>query len=205
MLATVAASFFLDEPLRRRMEANLNAALKGYSVRLGKLDFHPIGLSLDLEDLIIHQNGNPEPPVAQIPKLAASVDWRALLRGRVVADFVIDSPRLYINRKQARQEIEDQTPIKDRGWQQAVEEIYPLKINHFAIYNGQITYIDEGPFRPLELTAVNLFAENIRNVSSAEGVYPSPVHIDATVFQRGKLQVKGNADFLAEPSISFQD
>jgi len=81
VLATVAASFFLDEPLRRRMEANLNAALKGYSVRLGKLDFHPIGLSLDLEDLIIHQNGNPEPPVAQIPKLAASVDWRAICAG----------------------------------------------------------------------------------------------------------------------------
>lgn len=204
VLATVVASFFLDEPLRRRMEANLNAALKGYSVRLGKLDFHPIGLSLDLEDLIIRQKGNPEPPVAQISKLAASVDWRAILRGRVVADFVIDSPRLYINRKQARQEIEDQTPIKERGWQQAVEEIYPLKINHFAIYNGQITYIDEGSFRPLELTAVNLFAENIRNITSAEGVYPSPVHIDATVFQRGKLQVKGNADFLAEPSVSFK-
>ena len=88
--------------------------------------------------------------------------------------FVIDQPRLNINRKQARQEIEDKTPIKDRGWQQAVEEIYPLKINHFAIYNGEITYIDQGPFRPLELTAVNLFAENIRNVSSAKGSLPFP-------------------------------
>lgn len=204
IVIVIVVSYLIDEPLRRRMEANLNAALKGYSVRVGQLDFHPIGLSLDLKNLVIRQNENPEPPVAEIAELSASVDWLAIVRGRVVADFVIHDPKLYINRKQARKEIEDKTPIKERGWQQAVEEIYPLKINHFAIYNGQLTYIDEGPFRPLELTGVNLFAENIRNVSSGEGVYPSPVHIDATVFHEGKLQLNGHADFLAEPHVSFK-
>jgi hypothetical protein len=204
LLIVIAASFLVDEPLRRRMEGNLNAVLKGYSVHIDKLDFHPVGLSLDLENVTIRQKVNPEPPVAQIAKLAASVDWRAVLFGRVVADFVIDRPRFYVNRKQAKKEIEDDTPIKERGWQQALEEIYPLKINHFAIHQGELTYVDEGPFRPLELTEVNLFAENIRNVKSGEGVYPSPVHVDATVFHRGKLLLDGRADFLAEPDVSFK-
>ena len=204
LLIAVGAAFFLDEPLRRRMERNLNSALKGYSVRIGALDFHPIGLSLDLEDLVIRQNENPEPPVAHISSLAVSVDWSAILRGRVVANWVMDSPKLYINRHQANQEVEDETPIKERGWQRAVAGIYPLTINHFAIYNGQITYIDEGSFPPLELTAVNLSAANIRNVISAEGVYPSPVHLDAVVFRDGKLELNGNADFLAEPHVGFK-
>ena len=51
---------------------------------------------------------------------------------------------------------------------------------------------------------MNLYAENIRNVSSAEGVYPSPVRAEATVFQRGKLRLSGDADFLAEPHVSFK-
>jgi hypothetical protein len=33
----------------------MNARLKGYTIRIEKLDFHPIGLSLDLENLSIYQ------------------------------------------------------------------------------------------------------------------------------------------------------
>ena len=74
----VFAAFFIDEPLRQRMEANLNRSLTGYTVRIGKLDFHPIGLSLELEDSVISQNDNPEPPVAEIANLTAGIQWRAL-------------------------------------------------------------------------------------------------------------------------------
>ena len=204
LVIAIVAAFFIDEPLRRRMEANLNTTLKGYTVRIGKLDFHPIGLSLDLEDTTVVQNDNPEPPVAHIPLLSASVDWRAVLFGRVVADFQIESPKIYINRKQAKEEIDDDVSIRERGWQQALQEIYPLKINQFVIHNGELTYVDEGPFRPLELNGVNLRAENIRNIRSDEGVYPSPVHIEAVVFGNGKLLVNGNADFFAEPHVSFK-
>ena len=204
LVIAFVAAFFIDEPLRRRMEARLNSTLQGYTVTIGRLDFHPIGLSLDLEDATIVQNDNPEPPVAHIPVLSASVAWRAILFGRVVADFQIDGPKIYINRKQAKKEIDDEVPIKERGWQQALQEIYPLKINEFVIHNGGVTYVDEGPFRPLELTGVSLRAENIRNVRSGQGVYPSPVHLEAIVFGQGKALIDGNADFLAEPHVSFK-
>ncbi len=204
VLIAVVAAFFIDEPLRRRMEARLNLALTGYTVRIGRLDFHPIGLSLDLEDTTIVQNDNPEPAVAHIANLSANVAWRAILFGRVVADFEIDNPKIYLNRKQAKKEIDDKVPVEERGWQQALQEIYPLHINEFVINNGELTYIDEGPFRPLELTGINLRAENIRNVASGKGVYPSSVHIDAVVFGKGKLLVDGVADFLAEPHVSFK-
>jgi Domain of Unknown Function (DUF748) len=204
IVLVIIAAFFIDEPLRQRMEANLNRALRGYTVRIGKLDFHPIGLSLDLEDSLIIQNDNPEPPVAQIANLSASVQWRALLHGRLVADFQVDNPKLYINRKQAKREYDDKVPMKERGWQQALEEIYPLKINRFRVRNGALTYVDEGPFRPLELKQINLTAENIRNVRSDPDVYPSPVLIEATVFDKGRLRAEGHADFLAEPHVTFR-
>src|SRR5262245_66694672 len=93
VLLAVLTAFFIDEPLRRRMEANLNRSLTGYTVRIGKLDFHPIGASLELQDSVIIQNDNPEPPVAEIANLSASVHWRALLHGRFVADSGLDYPK----------------------------------------------------------------------------------------------------------------
>ena len=48
-------AYLIDEPLRRKIERDMNAQFKGYTVRLGKLDFHPIGLSLDLKQLWLYQ------------------------------------------------------------------------------------------------------------------------------------------------------
>src|SRR2546422_9997957 len=46
----VALSFLIDEPLRRRVEAAVNASLVGYKAHIGTLRFHPLGGSLDLDD-----------------------------------------------------------------------------------------------------------------------------------------------------------
>ena len=115
VILAIIAAFFIDEPLRRRTEAKINAALKGYTVRIGKLDFHPIGFSLDLENLVITQDANPDPPVAEIPNLTASVNWKALLSGHVVADFEINQPKLFINLKQSQNEIKDETQLSSEG------------------------------------------------------------------------------------------
>ena len=154
----------LDEPLRKKIEADINNSLKGYTVRIERLDFHPFGLSLDLEDCTIYQSAHPDPPIAHIPNLSESVHWKALLRGRLVADWELDNPSLRFDLRQFNQEARDETPIKERGWQDAVKAIYPLKINRFVIRNADVTYIDKGPFRPLRITQLNFLAENIRDV-----------------------------------------
>ncbi len=91
-LASVIALFFIDEPLRRYTEAKMNARLKGYTATIGALHFSPINFSLELKDTVIVQNEHPDPPVANIGRLYASVHWQALLSGRVVGDILIDRP-----------------------------------------------------------------------------------------------------------------
>lgn len=199
LLGLFAAAFLIDEPLRRRMERDLNRSLTGYTVRIGSLDFHPIGFSLDLEDATIVQQANPKPPVAYIPRLSASVQWRELIWGRLVADFRIERPVVNINRRQTEQEAKDDVPLDERGWQEAVQEIYPLKINRFEVVDGDFTYTDDGPFRPIRMSVVNVRANNIRNVRSREGVYPSDLELEGMLFDSATLRADGHADFLAVP------
>jgi len=186
LLFVIVVAYLLDEPLRRKIERDLNHRLKGYTVRIGRLDFHPVGLSLDLKESTIYQSAHPDPPIAHIPNLSASVHWKALLRGRFVADFELDNPAVRFDLTQFSQEARDETAIKDKGWQDAVQAIYPLKINRLVIRNADITYIDKGPFRPLRITKLNFLAENIRNVESEKGTYPSPVEMEAVVFDMGR-------------------
>ncbi len=199
LILLAVAAYFVDEPLRRYMEGKLNAELEGYTVRLPELVVHPLGFSLTLRNLTIAQKAHPHPPVAQFPALDASVHWRALVHGRLVADFLLTHPRVHVNRPQLQHEVADPVPLKDKGWQQALETIYPLKINRLRIDNGDLTYIDDDPDRPLHVGQLTLLADNIRNVRSPDQVYPSDVHVSGIIFDTGTLRAHGKANFLAEP------
>jgi hypothetical protein len=199
ILLIVIASLFVDEPMRRAMERSMNQHLTGYTARIRDLDFHLIGFSVTLHDVSIRQEAHPEPAVAVIPRLRASVQWSELVKLKLVSDFQIDQPRIYVNLTQLRQENRDDVPIQKRGWQQALEDIYPLKINLLQVNDGSFTYIDTDPKRPLALTHVFVKANNIRNIRSPERVYPSPVHAEGIVFGTGRAEFDGHANFLAEP------
>src|SRR3989442_10134829 len=66
VVLAVGASFFIDEPLRRYVESQMNQRLDGYTVRIGRLDFHPLGFSIDFENLLLTQNAHPDPAVSRI-------------------------------------------------------------------------------------------------------------------------------------------
>ncbi len=199
ILLLIVASFFFDEPMRRSMESRMNRSLKGYTVTLPKAHFSLFGLSVTLHDLSVRQQANPDPPVIVIPKLKASVQWRELLSFHLVADFLVDRPSLHINLIQLRHENQDETPVKDKGWQDAVEQIYPLKINLLRVNDGDVVYIDENPKAALHISHLKLRANNIRNIHSRENVYPSPIHAEGVIFETGRGMIDGHADFLAKP------
>jgi hypothetical protein len=204
VIVGVASRFIIDEPLRRRVEAQMNASLKGYKVRIGKLHFNPIGLSVDLVDWVVVQEANPDPPVAKIPRLHASVQWTQILRGHLVSDFRFDHPSFHVDFRKAQSEAKDKTPVHEKGWQDAALAVYPLKINLLRIDDGEATYVEPGPMKPLHVTGLQFRANNIRNVHSKTGVYPSPVHVAATIVDTAKLRIDGDADFLAEPTAAIK-
>lgn len=43
-------------------ERQLNSHIAGYTFHIGSLDFHPIGLSIDLENVTVVRDANPDPP-----------------------------------------------------------------------------------------------------------------------------------------------
>jgi hypothetical protein len=97
-MGIVALSYLIsNESLRRYMENRINGHLKGYTVHIGKAYFHPLAFSLDLDNLILVQDANPNPPIANINRLHASVQWREVLTGHLVGDLSFNRPKFYVN------------------------------------------------------------------------------------------------------------
>src|ERR1043166_9627152 len=124
VLIAVVLDVAIDAPLRGYLERKMNSTLDGYTVHVGKANFHIVGLSLTLTDCVVRQNAHPDPPVMVIPKLSASVQWKALLSARLVADFGFTDPVVHINTVQLAEASRDAVPVDQRGWQDALQAIY---------------------------------------------------------------------------------
>jgi hypothetical protein len=69
---------------------------------------------------------------------------------------------------------------------------------------GEITYVDDDPARPLRLSHLHGRARNIRNRQSPAGEYPSDVRVEGLLFDSGTLALDGQADLLAVPHAAVK-
>jgi hypothetical protein len=198
-LVVLAALVPIGGPLRGRLEAKMNQSLKGYTIRLGGAEANLFGLNLTLRQVELRQTAYPEPPLATIPRLRLRLEWTSLLTGNLVGDAFFEEPKLHIDIEQLHHEEVHPVGLGQRGWQAALESIYPLKFNRFRVSDGRITYVDHDPSRPLEITHWDLQATNIRNLQLPDRVYPSPVHTEGRLLGTGWVTIDGNANFLSQP------
>lgn len=208
-VSTLVALAFLDAllagPMRSWAERTINANLTGYTVRIAKVRPHLWRLAFDLDDLVLVQTSHPEPPVADFGTLEFSMLWSELLRFKVAGNLTIQRPALHINLDQIEAEAQSHVRLKDRGWQKAVESIFPIKLNRVKVEEGSLLYLSSGTTsKPLQLTKITMLAQNVRNIAAAKGTYPSPVSLDAVLFGTGTVSFRGAADFLREPYAAAQ-
>ena len=202
LLVIGIALSFIDEPLRAYAERELNQRLPAYIVHIGALDLHLLSLSLDLEDVIVKQKDHPDPPIAAVSSLHGSLQWSALFSGRLVTDQSIKHPVIHFTRPQAVKELEA-SPERKQSWQELLFGMKEIQVNEIRITDGDVTYRENATSKPLHVTGLNVKAENIRNVRSKPHQYPSDIHVEAVVFERGRMQLDGHADFFAEPTMAL--
>ncbi|WP_285574465.1 DUF748 domain-containing protein [Geothrix limicola] len=181
----------------------MNSKLKGYTVRIGRVHPHLWRAAFDLNDLVVKQDSHPETSVADFGALKFSLMLRELLRFKVVGDLTLVRPALHLNLTQIREEAQSHMGLKERGWQSAVESIFPFKLNQVKVQDGSLLYLsDRTASKPIQLTRVFMTARNVRNLAAAKRTYPSPITMEGMLFDTGRVWFKGEADFLREPYVA---
>ncbi|MHB8384368.1 MAG: DUF748 domain-containing protein [Candidatus Binataceae bacterium] len=194
-----AASYLIDPFIRVRIENGANSRLREYHTTLAHAHLQLLDGALTLSNMIVRQNAHPHPAIANLSTLYVHLEWSELLSGHVVADVTITQPHVHINLPQLQEQASSKVPLSKVGWQDALQAIYPFKINRMSVVNGDLSYVDTDPRYPLRVTEVNLTGDNIRNVHSASNLYPSPIHATMVAFGTGTIRLNGHANFLEEP------
>jgi uncharacterized protein DUF748 len=199
LIGTFIVSFFLDGFIRPRVEANMNASLKGYHATLAQAHLQLLSLTLMLRDLTIVQSAHQQPPVATFPLMRFRIDWKSLLFGRLVAYVLLERPNFHIDEAQFATERKDRTSLRQKGWQDALQNAYPIKINRFVVDEGELVYVEGGARKPLHLSHLDFVSDNIRSIEAPNNLYPSWFRASMTIFDRGKMSLQGRANYLMKP------
>ena len=199
IVAVFIASFFLDDMVRARTQAAMNQKLKGYHIALAHAHLQLLGGVLTLKGVKVMQEAHPRPPVADIATMRFTIQVKELFSRRVVADVLLSRPKLHIDQTQLVAEKKSSVSLRQKGWQDALEAAYPIKINRFTIYDGDIVYIQDRVNPPLHLANLNFTSDNIRNIHAPENAYPSRFHATVVIFDTGRATIDGHANFLEEP------
>lgn len=125
-----------------------------------------------------------------------SVEWGALLKGKIAGELIFDRPVLIFT--------QDTTELKDiekdtTSFRLLLDDFMPLKINRFEINNGYLQYIDNTSQPRVDMTISNLqvLALNLTNADDSATLLPSTVKASASVYE-GSMRVSMKLNALAE-------
>lgn len=173
--------------------------MDGYTGRVKDIDISLYRGAYTIDSIYIHKLDSAtgeEHPFISAQMVDLSIEWRALMKGKLVGEIEFDHPILLFTKDKA--ELTD--VAKDTtDFRKLLKDFMPLRINRFEIRNGSIRYVDHtsSPKVDIALTDAYVLAENLTNASNEKEKLPSSVQAHAQAYE-GELELTMGLNALAQ-------
>ena len=174
------------------------ATMKGYYGHVNDIDLAIIrgaykvdSIYLDKKDTIT----NKQTPFFAASLIDLSVEWKSLFHGSIVGEVVLNKPGLRFT----KDKVEPKDVARDSSdLKELLDDFMPLRINRCEIVNGRVQYIDEStkPRVDVQMTNINLLAQNLRNSYDSTVVLPATIDATAELYE-GHLTFDAKANPLS--------
>lgn len=141
--------------------------------------------------------GTDSVPFLEIENLEVGIDWRALLKGKIVTQSTFTRPK--VNFVASEDTTEEQFG-GDYLWFEQIIALNPMELNKLEVTDGEIHFkqFDSEPQIDLVASNFDLVATNLRNVVVDDKSLPSSVTISATVLDGGKFTASAQMNLIKE-------
>ncbi|MGO3689791.1 MAG: DUF748 domain-containing protein [Psychroflexus halocasei] len=176
------------------------ADIPGYYGHVEDIDLSIWRGAYQIDELYLNKvTAKSEVPFLNFPRTDISVQWRALLKGKIVSEIEMFQPQItYVLEDQETTSEDTETEADD--WTAALKDIVPLEINNLQIHQGKLAFLQlqADPSIDLYIDQLNLSAKNLRNVQRSGDKLPSPIHATGVSIGKGELKIDGELDLIKE-------
>ena len=170
----------------------INRGLSGlpdYTGRVERVRLHPWTASIDVYDFHIDKKTQEVPvPFFYSPRWNVSLQWREIFHGVERASVLIYNPRINI----VNGPDSGQSQMGISGvWIDAIKAIIPWRVNQLKVIEGDVHFLDfhADPKVDLELSHLNLDAENMSNAEKLKVPLPATVKVTGNPLLTGFFQM----------------
>jgi hypothetical protein len=206
LVAIVVAIRMLIDPIAThytRKGLNDAKGISGDFQRVHVTVFPP-GYEIWRIKLIEEPGGSERHPLFYAERVGVSVDWRALLRGRLAARARLDEPKITISKRADAPKDKQPKPAALPDVDAALRKVIPARVQRIEVRDGEVLYRDlTAPRHPqIWLHALELSAENLATREELAGGRPATVNASAKLGKSGDVTLFVSANPFAK-SLEF--
>lgn len=197
VVALVAVRLAIEPVLRDYANDKL-MALDSYDGHIDNLDLALLRGGYRIEGIEIVKTGAGQPvPFFRADAIEATIEWRSLLHGSLVAEAEIFRPK--VNLVQAESEQRSQLG-REVDWVARFKDLFPFRFNTVRVHEGTVTFRAPGIQTKDALTASNINGElsNLTNVADSEKETFARFQFNAEVLDGGSAKLDGSVNPLAK-------
>jgi hypothetical protein len=187
------ARLVLPSQLRKYVNRTLDRN-QLYEGRIGNVEVHLLRGAYSIHDVKISQRtGNVPVPLLAAKTMDFSVQWNALLHGKIVGQFTMQEPEL--NFVASSDQNEAQTGA-GAPWLQVIRDLFPFKINSAIIQEGSVHFRAFKSDKPVDvyLSHLNATIDNLSNIRDETNPLVTTVQASAVAMDQARLDYKMTLD-----------
>jgi len=201
--ALVLARVVLPSAVQRYVN-HVMARNGAYESHIGAVSLGLLRGAAGVRDVEVRKRGSKVPvPFFFSPLVDVSIQWRALLHGRIVAVVDMDEPQLNVVVGPSEETRQIGT---EADWRKTVRELIRIRINHVDVRDGSAHFRDFHSNPPVNvyLSRIALTARNLTNSAEISKERPAHLELRATLMNAGTLWMRAEVDPFAKlPSFDF--
>lgn len=205
LIAAIAVvHVYLAEWVRDYVNRKLSE-IPGYRAHVASVTLHLWRGAYQIHNIDIKKTSGEVPvPFFSAPLVDLSVQWHALIFERsAVGNIEIHRGKLNFVSGPTK---EASATEVDAPWAQKIKQLFPLKINRFAVHDGEIHYRDfsRTPKIDVPIDNVEMVAVNLTNSKKLSKNLIADIRIEGRPLREGKGKSQISLDpYAARPTFSF--
>jgi hypothetical protein len=197
----VAARLALEPILLDYANGKLNA-LDSYEGHIDDLDLSLLRGGYNIKGIEIVKTGAGQPvPFFKGDRVEATIEWRSLLHGQLVAEADLFRPQVNLVEAQSQRKSQLGTEV---NWVDQFKALFPFRFNTVRVHDGVVTFQAPGIQTKDALKAQHIegYLANLTNVADSAKETFAGFEFTANVLDGGSAKVAGSIDPLA-PQPTF--
>src|SRR3954464_11417413 len=168
--------------------------IPGYRAHVAAVTLHPWRGAYQIHNVEIKKvNGDVPVPFYSCPLVDLSVEWKALWDRAFVGE--IDMYKAKLNLVNGKTKDQQQAPV-DEPWAQKVKQLFPVKINRFAVHDGEVHYRDfsKQPKVDVPIDDVQMVATNLTNSKKLSKSLHAEIEMTGRPLRSGNMRARLDLD-----------